>query len=50
MPESPLGAYREFLKDTIRQKIDFSQTDQYQGVPQDPDAMTSHRIVEKRRY
>jgi SagB-type dehydrogenase family enzyme len=36
MPESPLAAYREFLKDTIRQKIDFSQTDQSQGVPPPP--------------
>jgi SagB-type dehydrogenase family enzyme len=36
MPESPLASYREFLKDTIRQKIDFSQTDQHQGVPPPP--------------
>ena len=27
-----LDQCREFLKDTIRQKIDFSQTDQYQGA------------------
>jgi len=33
MPESRMDLYREFLKDTIRQKIDFSQTDQQQGVP-----------------
>jgi SagB-type dehydrogenase family enzyme len=36
MPESRLAAYREFLKDTIRQKIDFSRTDQHQGVPPPP--------------
>ena len=36
MSESPMDNYREFLKDTIRQKIDFSQTDQYQGVPPPP--------------
>lgn len=36
MPESRLTLYREFLKDTIRQKIDFSQTDQHQGVPLPP--------------
>jgi SagB-type dehydrogenase family enzyme len=36
MPESHLAACREFLKDTIRQKIDFSQTDQHQGVPPPP--------------
>ena len=36
MPENPLATYREFLKDTIRQKIDFSQTDQQQGVPPPP--------------
>ena len=36
MPENSLAAYREFLKDTIRRKIDFSQTDQNQGVPPPP--------------
>jgi SagB-type dehydrogenase family enzyme len=36
MPENSLSAAREFLKDTIRQKIDFSQTDQQQGVPPPP--------------
>ena len=36
MPENPLAACREFLKDTIRQKIDFSQTDQHRGVPPPP--------------
>ena len=36
MPESPLSAYREFLKDTIRQQIDFSQSDQHQGAPPPP--------------
>jgi SagB-type dehydrogenase family enzyme len=28
--------YREFLKDTIRKRIDFSQTDQNQGIPAPP--------------
>ena len=36
MPDPLLDRRREFLKDTIRQKIDFSQTDQYQGVPPPP--------------
>jgi SagB-type dehydrogenase family enzyme len=36
MAESPLSAYREFLRDTIRQQIDFSQTDQQRGVPPPP--------------
>ena len=36
MPESRMDLCREFLKDTIRQKIDFSQTDQQQGVPLPP--------------
>ena len=36
MPERPLDRYREFLKDTIRQEIDFSQTDQHRGVPPPP--------------
>jgi SagB-type dehydrogenase family enzyme len=36
MSENPIDPYREFLKDTIRQKIDFSQTDQQQGVPPPP--------------
>ena len=31
-----LGQYREFLKDTIRRKLDFSQTDQSRGVPPPP--------------
>jgi SagB-type dehydrogenase family enzyme len=36
MPESPLSAARDVLKDTIRQKIDFSLTDQQQGIPPPP--------------
>jgi SagB-type dehydrogenase family enzyme len=36
MPERPLDRYREFLKDTIRQQIDFSGTDQSQGIPPPP--------------
>jgi hypothetical protein len=36
MPDNSIAAYREFLKDTIRQKIDFSKTDQQQGVPPPP--------------
>ncbi len=36
MPQSPMDLYREYLKDTIRQKIDFSQTDQHQGVAPPP--------------
>jgi SagB-type dehydrogenase family enzyme len=36
MSENPIDPYREFLKDTIRQKIDFSQTDQQLGVPPPP--------------
>jgi hypothetical protein len=36
MANAPLDHCREFLKDTIRQKIDFSQTDQHQGVPPPP--------------
>jgi hypothetical protein len=35
-PDNPLDTGREFLKDTIRRKIDFSQTDQNQGVPPPP--------------
>jgi SagB-type dehydrogenase family enzyme len=36
MPNHPLDQYREFLKDTIRQRVDFSQTDQSRGVPPPP--------------
>jgi SagB-type dehydrogenase family enzyme len=36
MAERPVDRYREFLKDTIRQRIDFSQTDQSRGVPPPP--------------
>ncbi len=36
MPETPLATCREFLKDTIRQNTDFSQTHQQQGVPPPP--------------
>jgi SagB-type dehydrogenase family enzyme len=31
-----LSQYRDFLKDTIRQRIDFSRTDQHRGVPPPP--------------
>ena len=31
-----LDQYREFLKDTIRQRVDFSQTDQSRGVVPPP--------------
>jgi len=34
--QSLLEQYRYFLKDTIRQTIDFSQTDQIRGVPPPP--------------
>jgi SagB-type dehydrogenase family enzyme len=30
------GHYREFLKDTIRRSVDFSMTDQSQGIPPPP--------------
>jgi SagB-type dehydrogenase family enzyme len=36
MSSSPLDQYREFLKDTIRQKVDFSQTGQSRGVSPPP--------------
>jgi SagB-type dehydrogenase family enzyme len=36
MPERSVDRYREFLKDTIRQQIDFSETDQNRGVPPPP--------------
>jgi SagB-type dehydrogenase family enzyme len=36
MPEHQLDRYREFLKDTIRQQIDFTQTDQHTGVKLPP--------------
>ena len=29
MPQNPLQQYREFLKDTIRQQIDSSQTEEF---------------------
>ena len=32
MPQLSRDQYRDFLKDTIRQQIDFSQTDQYTGM------------------
>jgi len=35
-PTHPLAHYRRFLKDSIRQEIDFSRTDQNQGVPAPP--------------
>jgi SagB-type dehydrogenase family enzyme len=34
--EPSLEQYRYFLKDTIRRKIDFSQTDQHQGITPPP--------------
>lgn len=36
MPTSQIQTYREFLKDDVRQRIDFSQTDQSLGVPPPP--------------
>jgi len=36
MQKPSLGQYRYFLKDTIRQEIDFSQTDQSRGLPLPP--------------
>jgi SagB-type dehydrogenase family enzyme len=36
MHEPPLDRYRYFLKDKIRQEIDFSQTDQSRSVPPPP--------------
>ena len=36
MRESPLDHYRRFLKDTIRQEIDFTKTDQNRGIPPPP--------------
>ena len=36
MPSPLLDQYREFLKDTIRQRVDFSQTDQSRGVAPPP--------------
>jgi SagB-type dehydrogenase family enzyme len=36
MYEPSLDQYRYFLKDTIRQKIDFSQTDQHRGIESPP--------------
>ena len=48
MPERPLDQCREFLKDTIRQHIDFSQTDQSRKVAppplEKPFAADAHRI------
>ena len=34
--ESLIQQYRDFLKDTVRQTIDFAQTDQHRGVPAPP--------------
>ena len=34
--KSPMEQYRYFLKDTVRQSIDFSRTDQSKGVPAPP--------------
>lgn len=36
MPSSKIDHYREFLKDTLRLKIDFSQTDQRTGIKAPP--------------
>ena len=36
MPDSLIQQSREFLKDTVRQRIDFSKTDQSQGLPPPP--------------
>jgi hypothetical protein len=36
MPDSHLAANRFFLKDSIRQQIDFSRTDQNRGLPPPP--------------
>ncbi len=36
MAKTPLEQYRDFLKDSVRLKIDFSQTDQSKGVPPPP--------------
>ncbi len=36
MDEELLDKYRLFLKDTVRQAVDFSQTDQMRGVPPPP--------------
>ena len=36
MPERPLDRCREFLKDTVRQQIDFTQTEQSRGVAMPP--------------
>lgn len=36
MEASPLEQYRDFLKDAIRKKLDFSSTDQNRGVPVPP--------------
>jgi SagB-type dehydrogenase family enzyme len=36
MPTTTLETYRDFLKDSIRTRVDFSQTDQARGVPPPP--------------
>lgn len=36
MPTSKIQAYREFLKDSVRQQVDFSRTDQSLGVSPPP--------------
>ena len=36
MQKSPMEKHRYFLKDTVRQTIDFSRTDQSRGVPAPP--------------
>jgi SagB-type dehydrogenase family enzyme len=39
MPNERYQPYRSFLKDTIRQQVDFSQTDQSRGLPPPPRQM-----------
>jgi SagB-type dehydrogenase family enzyme len=36
MQKYPMEQYRKFLKDSLRKSVDFSQTDQSQGVPPPP--------------
>ncbi|HID76301.1 MAG TPA: SagB/ThcOx family dehydrogenase [Planctomycetaceae bacterium] len=36
MPDAAMDRYREFLRDTIRLRVDFSRTDQSRGIPPPP--------------
>ena len=36
MPDDQINSYRDFLKDSVRQKVDFSQTDQSKGIAAPP--------------